>query len=411
VRIARLSVLAGILLSLAGAAPVASSELPISCSDEALAANIASCDIAIAAEADPQARSIMLHRRAYALVEKFKYEEALQDLDRALQLRPDFADALHERAYVHGELSEFDKALSDLDREVAIRPNWPSAYQERAFASHWTGDFARAWADRDRQVALQPGDAEVLLSRADEAIWLGRYDDATRDVAAAEALSRSSGNAKALQRAEMIRTRIVLLSARTSGGSPLDRCKAAQKNNVFDGPNLIADCTAAFLAATDNKLKAEILTIRSLLWLVQQQDPQSSTEDRRIVVALEPDNADWHSNLGFSYIEGRHSWAAEREFNRALAIRQTWIALGGRASARYNLNRKDEAFADAKKSFELHPNELALIILGDLAHDHNDDRSAKLYWMGAYRVGARGDTVMGRLKSIGIDHPEREPAQ
>ena len=87
------------------------------------------------------------------------------------------------------------------------------------------------------------------------------------------------------------------------------------------------------------------------------------------------------------------------------------MVFAGRASARYNLDRKEEAFADAKKSFEMHPNELALTVLGDLAHDRKDDKSAKLYWMGAYHLGDRDDGLIQRLKSVGVDHPDNEPAK
>jgi tetratricopeptide (TPR) repeat protein len=407
--VVRASVLAAIAFWFAGSALTAEPELPVACSGAALAADIGSCDQAIASESDPVAKSMMLHRRAYALVEKYQYEDALKDLDAALLLRPDFADALHERAYVRGELSDLDRALEDLNREIAIRPAWPSAWQERAFVRHWSGDFAGAWADRDRQFALQPTPG-TLLARADEAIWLGRFDDATRDVAAAEALARNASNAEVAQQIERKRRRIAVLSTPTPGGSPAARCDAAEKDSKFDGTNLIGDCTAAFLAAADNRIKANFLTTRSIAWLIQRQDPESSTADQRIAAALDPGNADLHSNLGFSFINIHHSWAAEREFDRALQIdEKKWPALAGRASARYNQGRKDEAFADAKRSFELHSNDVALLVLGDIARDRNDRKSAKLYWMAAYHLGTRDEDLIGRLRSIGVDHPEREP--
>jgi tetratricopeptide (TPR) repeat protein len=411
VKVAGASILAALAFGLAGSAPAAEPELPKACSDTALAADIASCDQAIASESEPVATSLMLYRRAYALVEKFRYEDALKDLDAALALRPDFADALHERGYVHGELSELDRALEDLNREIAIRPDRPDAYQERAYVRHWAADFAGAWADRDRQVALQPGDPDLLLARADEAIWLGRFDDATRDVAAAEALAQRPRAQEALQRAEKTRQRIALLQARTPGGSPAERCAAAEKDSKLDRPGLIGDCTAAFLAASSNEVKADSLTTRSLAWLVQQQDSLWSTVDRRIAAALDPGNADRHANVGFAYLNDHHSWAAEREFDRALQIREKWTALAGRAAARYNLGRKDEALADAKRSVELEQNELAFTVLGDLSFDRNDKEAAKRFWMAAYHLGDRDDGLITRLRRVGVEHPESEPRQ
>jgi len=64
---------------------------------------------------------------------------------------------------------------------------------------------------------------------------------------------------------------------------------------------------------------------------------------------------------------------------------------------------------DAKESFELHPNELALWVLGDLAIDKNDKEGAKRFWMGAYHLGSRDDRLLQRLKSVGVQDPATEP--
>jgi tetratricopeptide (TPR) repeat protein len=384
-------------------------ETPPACSREALAADIRSCDEAIAAERDRHLKAHLLLGRAYAFNENYKYDEALKDLDAALAIEPDMPGALHERGYTLGELGDYGRALRDLDREVALRPDSPQAYRERAYARHWSGDFAGAWTDRDREVALQPNGADPLLARADAALWLGRFEDARRDVAAAEALARIAGDGKAAQAAQRARQHISSLSTTGSGGSPAERCHAADKEGKFGRANLIGDCTAAFLAVGDNKTKAELLTIRAIAWLIARQDEVAATDDERTAVALDPGNAKWHMNLGFSYMLAHHSWAAAREFDKALALHEDWLAAAGRAQARLNLGRDDEALADAKKSFEIKPNPVALDVLGQLAHARKDDHAAKVYWMGAYHLGEHGDSLIAELKSIGVDHPDLEP--
>jgi tetratricopeptide (TPR) repeat protein len=195
-----------------------------------------------------------------------------------------------------------------------------------------------------------------------------------------------------------------------AGANPDSACRAANTDAKLRVPTLVATCTAAFLAAPTGKAKADMLTIRSLAWMIGRQDEASGTVDRQMATALDPGNADLHANLGGSYVAARHSWAAEREFDRSLAIRENWPALAGRSAARYNLGNPDGAFADAKRSFEIKPNELALTVLGDLLHDKKDDKAAKLYWMGAWQLGDRDDGLVSRLKSIGVTDPAHEPA-
>jgi tetratricopeptide (TPR) repeat protein len=305
-------------------------------------------------------------------------------------------------------MREFDRALADSDREVELRPDHAPAYEERAYLRHRAGDLAGAYADRVRAAALKPGDADALLSRAHAALWLGRFEEASKDTAEALRLARAAGDAKLAKSAEDQVREIALWTERSPGGDPKALCEAALESGQVDRPRLIGDCTAAFLAASTPAQKAEMLTVRALAWYVGQQDPQTGTRDQEVAVGLDPGNHQWRANLGGSYVRARHSWAGRRELDRSIAIKETWVALAQRASARYNLKEFDGAFEDAKRSFEIEPNELAMIVLGDLFNDRGDAKSAKLYWMAAYKMGSRDDGTIARLKSIGIDDPERE---
>jgi tetratricopeptide (TPR) repeat protein len=122
-----------------------------------------------------------------------------------------------------------------------------------------------------------------------------------------------------------------------------------------------------------------------------------------------PDNPDRHANLGFVYLQNRHSWGALQEFDRSIEIRRTYLAFAGRAQAHYNLGQKNLALRDAQESLELQPNEPALWILGDLAKDENDHASAKRFWMRAYHLGSRDDHLIERLRSVGVQDPAKEP--
>jgi hypothetical protein len=171
----------------------------------------------------------------------------------------------------------------------------------------------------------------------------------------------------------------------------------------------VGDCTRAFLLARSNKDKADALTIRAIAWLVGQQDSSGRITDLQVAAALDPDNGDRHTNLGGAYVQEHHSWAGRKELDRAIALKPSFMAYAERAAARYNLHDADGAFADAKASYDMRPNDLALTVLGDLAFDHHDAKAAKAYWLGAYHLGARDDDLVARLKQVGVEDPAREP--
>jgi tetratricopeptide (TPR) repeat protein len=139
---------------------------------------------------------------------------------------------------------------------------------------------------------------------------------------------------------------------------------------------------------------------------VAGEAPKNSTEDMALARAFDPENARRYINLGYSYLQSNHSWAANREFERALAIERHPYALAGRAAARLNLGNKDGAMADAQASNELEPNEAATWVLADLAYERgNRDEARELYLL-IYERGSRADHLVERLHELGVADPD-----
>jgi len=369
------------------------------------------CDGAIEQARNAKERATFLLQRAYQRNEKQDAAGALADLDRAAAADPDNMQVRQERAYARGEMSDYAGAIADLDLIVAHGDATARIYNERAYARFHHGDLAGATADRDKIVTMTPDDAGARVALAEALIWLGRYDEARAALDRADALATKAGDSHSKQWSGELRLHIAMLTA-PAAGDPEAACRAADKGQVYNKsdalPAVIANCTAAILTAKSGHAKAELLTIRSIAWMMTREEARATT-DRQLAVAFDPDNADWHANLGGSYVAAHHSWAGAREYDRSLAIKESWIALAGRSAARYNLQDAAGAFADAKRSFTLHPNELALTVLGDLSIDRHDEQSAKLYWMGAYHLGDRDDGLIARLKGIGVVDPAKEP--
>jgi len=401
-----------IAIALAGAAPAAPpapAAAAASCGRDALSRDINACDSALAAEKSAEEKANLLYERAYAWNERDRPEKALEDLDAALKLDPRFADALHERAYTLGELARFDAALRDLDRELEIRPAAARVYRERTYARLAAADFAGAYADAVRASELEPENADAHLLRAERALWLGRFDEASREVDRAEALASAQKSTDSAKPAADVRAVVAAWRTTSGAASPAQRCTKAFDTATVAEPNVIGDCTAAFFAARDAGKKAEFLTYRSVAWAAGQQDEGRLLIDAEVAAALDPANPDMLVNVAGVYNRRQRYHAALGQSDRALAIKASGPGFAARAAARYGLGDARGAFEDAKRSFEIKPNEIALTVLGDLARDSGDKASAKRYWMGAYHLGDRDDDLTARLKSIGIDHPDQEP--
>ena len=48
------------------------------------------------------------------------FEPALEDLDKAIELKPDFAEAYKDRALLHRDLGNSEKAISDMEKAISF---------------------------------------------------------------------------------------------------------------------------------------------------------------------------------------------------------------------------------------------------------------------------------------------------
>lgn len=238
-------------------------------------------------------------------------------------------------------------------------------------------------------------------------MWLGRYDEAEADLKKIPPDQIDKDSARLLDELMVRQTYKVQ-------GDPAARCVLKALSNAAEALALIGDCTWAFDHERQPAKRAEYLTVRATARIVAESSARAGIPDEQMAVWIDPANPDRHTNYGFSLLGIRHSWAARNEFDKALAIpaivgNSKAFALAGRAQANYNLGEKEKAFADAKASFEVKPNEAALILLGQLAFDRGDKAAAKAFWMGAWHLGARFDDLRQNLKSVGVGDPDKEP--
>jgi Flp pilus assembly protein TadD len=84
------------------------------------------------------------------LLNQGKYAEAIQELTQAIVQQPDFSQALNARGFAFYLRKDLPKALQDLDEAIRLNPNYQNAYQNRSLARKAAGDQAGSAADREK---------------------------------------------------------------------------------------------------------------------------------------------------------------------------------------------------------------------------------------------------------------------
>ena len=69
--------------------------------------------------------------RAVDKQNKGDYQEAIADYDRAIKLKPEYADVYYNRGNAYKNIEEYSKAIADYDRAIKLKPEYANAYNNR----------------------------------------------------------------------------------------------------------------------------------------------------------------------------------------------------------------------------------------------------------------------------------------
>ncbi len=94
-----------------------------------------------------------------------KNEEAIEEYTKALNLKPDFAFAMSNRGSLYMKLGRVDLAFRDLNRAIEIGPPHQVLYWKRANAYASKGDCDRAILDYDQAIRLDAAYAKAYYRR------------------------------------------------------------------------------------------------------------------------------------------------------------------------------------------------------------------------------------------------------
>jgi tetratricopeptide (TPR) repeat protein len=122
-----------------------------------------------------------LNNRGNALGNLGLYDEALKDYTRALELRPDFSEALCNRGITLTHLKHYEEALKDYTCSLELRPDDASTLYNRGIVLARLKRYEEALKDYTCSLELRPDDPRTLNNRGVALGNLGLYDEALKD--------------------------------------------------------------------------------------------------------------------------------------------------------------------------------------------------------------------------------------
>jgi tetratricopeptide (TPR) repeat protein len=265
--------------------------------------------------------------RAQLLLGVGRVDEASKDIERALSLSPNNADALALRSIVAVVQNDKAQALDTARKAVAADAKSATALVALSYAQQANFDLEGARNSLERAVQADPNNALAWARLAEIHMSFARLDDALEAAQKAVALNPN------LSRTQMVLGFAYLLRVDTDEAK-----KAFERAIEFD--------------------QADSLSRLGLgLAKIRESNFEEGRKDIEVAASLDPNNSIIRSYLGKAYYEEKRSDVAEREYATAKELDpKDPTPYFYDAIQKQTTNRPVEALQDMQTAIELNEN-------------------------------------------------------
>ena len=291
------------------------------------------------------------NNRGVAYGEKHDFDKAIKDFTTAIELKPDFFGAYNNRGVAYGEKHDFDKAIQNYDKAIEIKPDYTEAYNNRGFAYDEKHDFDKAIQNYDKAIEIKPDYAEAYNNRAIAYSGKGDFDKAIKDFTTAIEIKPrlaeayygrgvAYGEKRDFDKAIQNYDKAIEIKP-DYAEAYYDRGVAYREKRDFD--KAIQDFTTAIEIKPDS---AEAYCNRGITY-GEKRDFDKAIQDFTTAIEIKPDSAEAYCNRGITYGEKRDFDKAIKDFTTAIEIKPDFFgAYCFRGEAWMHMSEWDKAKAD-----------------------------------------------------------------
>jgi len=139
--------------------------------------------------------AIQHYNQAVDLATAEQYDEALQEVDLALQENQNFTLALVTKAGILNALGRYPEGVQAADQAIELEPDEAAAWNNRAFALIRLGNYDDGLIAAQKAAVLDQNMTEAWVNEGTALIRLGRYQEAW--TASEKALTLDPGSMEA----------------------------------------------------------------------------------------------------------------------------------------------------------------------------------------------------------------------
>jgi tetratricopeptide (TPR) repeat protein len=346
-----------------------------------------------------------------------RYDEALADHTRAIDLDPAYATAYSNRGLTYKNLGRYDEALADFTRAIERDPAYATAYYNRGLTYANLGRFEEALADYTRAIERNPALAPAYSNRGNTYADLGRYDEALADYT--RAIERDPADALAYSNRGRTYHNLgrydeaLADSTRAIARDPAYAPAYSNRGNTYKNLGRTEEALADFTRAIErDPADATAYSNRGVTYADLGRYDEALADYTR-AIELDPTLAPAYFNRGNTYHTLGRTEEALADYTRAIERDPAYAkAYNIRGVTYKNLGRYDEALADYTRAIELDPAlAQAYTNIGTVLYNQGKVREALSYFEKAAQLGEPTGAKYAAIARQQLGIEEVPPAQ
>jgi len=110
-----------------------------------------------------------------------EHRNAMKDITHAIELKPDYAMAYYNRSILKGDLEDQRGEIQDLNKAIELNPSNYLAFNRRGLVRGQKGDHTGEISDYSKAIELKPNYGEAYHNRAHAKFIMGNKEGACQD--------------------------------------------------------------------------------------------------------------------------------------------------------------------------------------------------------------------------------------
>ncbi len=119
---------------------------------------------------------VYLLNEAIQKAEKGQYKQALKDLENSFMYSTENADVYYNMGLIYYNLQNYEKSSESLNKALEIKPNFYDALNQRGIVFTMQKQYSRAMEDFDKAISLQPQNSQAYFNKAIALLYMSEKE-------------------------------------------------------------------------------------------------------------------------------------------------------------------------------------------------------------------------------------------